>query len=156
MENPSNVVAEGLLRAPGALDYQARRPEDWRQARAAYLSLLLIGMPRVNLLLIGVDGVVWNVLGTLLLDLEDPISTWMPGQPLVLPPAAQSGTLLLHDVGTMSQEEQLRLLAWLEQAAGRVQVVSTASGPVLPAVRTGAFLETLYYRLNTICVDLAA
>jgi Sigma-54 interaction domain len=153
MENPSFVARP--LSVPGLFDYHARRPEDWRQARAAYLSLLLIGMPRVNLLLVGVDGVVWNVLGTLLLDLQDPITTWMPGQPLVLPPPSQAGTLILHDLGQMTHEEQLRLLGWLEQA-GRTQVVSTAASPVLPRVRTGEFLETLYYRLNTVCVDLAA
>jgi hypothetical protein len=155
MENPSDVVASPL-RVPGPIDFRSRRPEDWRQARAAYLSLLLIGMPRVNLLLVGVDGMVWNVLGTLLIDLQEPITTWMPGQPLVLPPPAQAGTLLLHDLGMMTHEEQLRLLGWLEQAAGRTQVVSTAASPVLPRVRTGEFLETLYYRLNTVCVDLAA
>jgi hypothetical protein len=155
MENPSNVV-HSALRLPGPFDYHTKRPEDWRQARAAYLSLLLVGMPRVNLLLVGVDGMVWNVLGTLLLDLQDPITTWMPGQPLVLPPSGQSGTLLLHDLGSMTHEEQLRLLGWLEQARGRTQVVSTAASPVLPRVRTGEFLETLYYRLNTVCVDLVA
>jgi hypothetical protein len=153
--NPSDVVASAY-RVPGPFDFHSRRPEDWRQARAAYLSLLLIGMPRVNLLLIGVDGMVWNVLGTLLLDLQEPVTTWMPGQPLVLPPPAQRGTLILHDLGMMTHEEQLRLLGWLEQASGRTQVVSTAAAPVLPQVRTGDFLETLYYRLNTICVDLAA
>lgn len=155
MENPSDVIASPL-RVPGPIDFRSRRPEDWRQARAAYLSLLLIGMPRVNLLLVGVDGMVWNVLGTLLIDLQEPITTWMPGQPLVLPPPAQAGTLLLHDLGMMTHEEQLRLLGWLEQAAGRTQVVSMAASPVLPRVRTGEFLETLYYRLNTVCVDLAA
>jgi hypothetical protein len=155
MANPSNVVAPAF-RMPVPFDSYAKRPEDWRQARAAYLSLLLIGMPRVNLLLIGVDGMVWDVLGTLLLDLQEPVTTWMPGQPLVLPPSAQAGTLLLHDVGTMTHEEQLRLLGWLEQSGGRTQVVSTAASPVLPRVRTGEFLETLYYRLNTVCVDLAA
>jgi Sigma-54 interaction domain len=154
MANPSDVVAPAL-RVPGPFDYHSTRPEDWRQARAAYLSLLLIGMPRVNLLLIGVDGMVWNVLGTLLLDLQEPITTWMPGQPLVLPPP-HAGTLILHDLGMMTHEEQLRLLGWLEQAAGRTQVVSTTASPVLPLVRTGEFLETLYYRLNTVCVDLAA
>jgi hypothetical protein len=153
--NPSDVVAS-THRVAGPVAFHPRRPEDWRQARAAYLSLLLIGMPRVNLLLIGVDGMVWNVLGTLLLDLQEPVTTWMPGQPLVLPPPAQRGTLILHDLGMMTHEEQLRLLGWLEQASGRTQVVSTAAAPVLPQVRTGDFLETLYYRLNTICVDLAA
>ncbi len=153
MGNPSKAFAGAT---PVAMPFapESTRPEDWRHARAEYLSLLLIGMPRVNLLLIGVDGLIWNVLGTLLLDLHEPIATWCPGQPFVLPPAGRIGTLILHDVGSLTYDNQLHLLKWLEQAAGRTQVVSTASAPLLPAVKAGTFPENLYYRLNTVCVDL--
>jgi hypothetical protein len=116
--------------------------------------VLLIGMPRVNLLLIGVDGLIWNVLGTLLLDLQEPIVTWCPGQPFMLPPPGRIGTLILHDVGALTYDDQRQLLKWLEQADGRTQIISTASAPLLPAVKAGTFPENLYYRLNTVCVDL--
>jgi hypothetical protein len=154
MGNPSKALA-GAKRVAIPLGPESTRPEDWRQARASYLSVLLMGMPRVNLLLIGVDGIVWNVLGALLLDLHEPIATWCPGQPFVLPPAGRTGTLILHDVGALTPDEQRHLVNWVEQSEGRAQIVSTNSAPLLPHVKAGLFLETLYYRLNTVCVDLA-
>ena len=48
------------------------------------------------------------------------------------------------------------LLDWLEAAAGRMQVVSTTPATLLPHVQAGAFIEQLYYRLNTVCVDMSA
>jgi hypothetical protein len=113
-----------------------------------------MGMPRVNLLLIAPDGVVRYVLESLLLNLREPTSKWTPGNPLVLPSSGQLGTLILHDVGALPPKEQLDLLDWLERADGRTQVVSTSSTALLPRVQCGAFIDTLYYRLNTVCVDV--
>ena len=42
----------------------------------------------------------------------------------------------------------------MDRAAGQVQVVSTAAVPLWPNVKAGAFNETLYYRLNTVCVNV--
>ena len=61
---------------------------------------------------------------------------------------------MLHDVGALTTDDQLRLLDWLERAEGRTQVVSTSSAPLLPRVHAGSFIDTLYYRLNTVCVDV--
>jgi hypothetical protein len=155
LSNPSKAFA-GATPVAMPFGHDSKRPEDWRHARAEYLSLLLMGMPRVNILLIGVDGMAWNILGTLLMDLHQPIATWSHGQPFVLPPAGQAGTLILHDLGRLTLDNQLHLLRWLEEAAGRTQVISTASAPLLPSVKSGRFLEKLYYRLNTVCVDLTA
>ena len=115
-----------------------------------------MGMPRVNLLLIAPDGVVRYVLESMLLDLHQPTTTWSPGQSLVLPPCGRTGTLVLHEVGSLSPGSQLALLDWLQEADGRMQVVSTSSAPLLPSVQSGAFIDTLYYRLNTVCVDVTA
>ena len=56
----------------------------------------------------------------------------------------------------MTTDDQLRLVDWLERAKGRTQVVSTSSVPVLPRVHSGGFIERLYYRLNTVCVDVTS
>jgi hypothetical protein len=115
---------------------------------------MLMGMPRVNLLLVAPDAVVRYVLESLLLDLRDPITQWGPAESLVLPPPGRIGTLILHDVGAMPPAAQLDLFGWMERDAGHTQVVSTSASPLLPRVQCGAFIETLYYRLNTICVDV--
>lgn len=151
METPSKFFA-----APAAdpFDCVSQLPEDWRRARAAHTELLLMGMPRVNLLLIGSDAVVQNILQTL--DLQAPVVSWRAGQQLVLPSAASTKTLVLQNVGALSSGDQLRLLEWLEEAVGRTQVISTTSTPLLPHVQTGDFVDALYYRLNTVCVDVSA
>ena len=64
--------------------------------------------------------------------------------------------MILHDVGAMNHEDQLRLLAWSEHAAGKTQIVSTAPTPLMPLVQAGLFNDTLYYRLNTVFVDATA
>jgi Sigma-54 interaction domain len=155
MENPSSVPGPvaGIGRA-SLSDVVPQLPEHWRLARAAHVDLLLMGMPRVNLLLIAPDAVVRYVLESLLLNLREPIARWAPGQPLVLPPPGLINTMVLHDVGRLRPDEQFELLAWLERADGRTQVVSTSATPLLPRVQCGAFIDTLYYRLNTVCVDV--
>jgi hypothetical protein len=61
---------------------------------------------------------------------------------------------VLRDVHGLTPADQLELLDWLELAEGRTQVVSTSSTPLLPRVHSGEFIDTLYYRLNTVCVDV--
>jgi hypothetical protein len=158
MENPSSL-ASGRVGSAGARratspDCVPPLPEHWRLARAAHVDLLLMGMPRVNLLLVAPDPVVRYVLESLLLNLREPVARWAPGQPLALPPHGLIGTMVLHEVGNLQPQEQLDLLEWLEQADGRTQVVSTSPTPLLPRVQCGAFIDTLYYRLNTVCVDV--
>jgi Sigma-54 interaction domain len=155
MDNSTQVFAGSPL-AGGQLPHGSKLPDHWRMARAAHVDLLLMGMPRVNLLLIAPDGVVRFVLESLLLDLHEPIAQWRPGERLALPAADDSGTLVLHEASSLTPDDQLRLLDWLEQADGRTQVVSTSSTPLLPRVHAGTFIDTLYYRLNTVCVDVTS
>ena len=155
MKNPSKSFA-GATRVDGPLDGGFQLSDPRRQAQAALGDLVAIGMTRVNVLLTGVDGVVRNILEAILMDLQTPIASWCPGERLVLPPAARTGTMILHDVGAMSHEDQFRLLEWSEQAAGKTQIVSTATGPLMPLVRAGVFSDRLYYRLNTVFVDATA
>ena len=152
MENSQEAFA--APRRSATLERGSQLPDHWRLARAAHVDLLLMGMPRVNLLLIAPDGVVRYVLESLLLDLREPITRWTPGQGFNPPPPDQSGTLVLRDVHALAPADQLNLLDWLERAGGRTQVVSTTATPLLPRVHVGEFIDTLYYRLNTVCVDV--
>jgi hypothetical protein len=130
--------------------------EEWRVARGAHAELLLMGMPRVNLLVTGADGVIDTVLESLTPDLREPVGRWRPGDQLLLPPPPLIRTMILRDVDEMPHDDQQHLLEWLDQAAGRTQIVSTSSRPLLARVEDGAFDETLYYRLNVVCVDATA
>jgi len=46
------------------------------------------------------------------------------------------------------------LLDWLDRAAGRTQVVSMTPASLWPRVQAGEFMDRLYYRLNTVCMDV--
>jgi Sigma-54 interaction domain len=130
--------------------------KDWPLAQEADVNLPFKKTPPLNLLLIGGGTRASKVLETILLNLRDPITAWLPGNQLVLPPIAQTGTLILREVGALELDDQCRLLEWMERVQGRTQVVSTSEAPLLPRVRAGAFLDVLYYRLNTVCIDVSA
>ena len=123
-------------------------------ARSVSEDLLLMETARVNILITGQDDAVRPVLETLLEAVPKPIATWSPGEPLALPSLDRSGTLVLHEVGSLGLREQIQLLEWSGLAMGSIQVISTASTPLLPRVSAGAFIDTLYYRLNTVYVDV--
>jgi hypothetical protein len=152
VEKQSNVSSEAVGGA--GTSWALRLGEDWRLAREAHRELQRMGMPRTNLLLLGADGVIPIVLEMVRLELREPILMWRPGQRLELPSSGRAATLVLHDVSALTHDDQHNLLAWLDQTGGRIRVVSTTSVPLWPRVKTGAFSDVLYYRLNTVCVDV--
>jgi hypothetical protein len=123
--------------------------------RVALDDLALLEMISANVLLNGVECARREQVEATLGCLRGPITRWEPGAQLVLPPINSAGTLILHDVGLLPNDDQLRLLAWLEQNSGRTRTVCTASGSLYEYVESGRFIETLYYRLNTLLLDVA-
>jgi hypothetical protein len=140
------------LRVAGPPDFGLRL-EDWPSERDTRANSR---MPRVNLLLVGPDEAIEKILETVRPDIREPIAVWRRGERFLLPPATWRGTMILRDVEALGLEDQGRLLTWLERVAGQTQVVSTASAPLLSRIESGAFLDTLYYRLNTIYMDVSA
>jgi hypothetical protein len=136
-------------------DCITRLREDWRVARAAHMDLQLLRMPRVNVLLIGPDGIVENVLDMVRPTLSTPTQCWRAGAPLALTSPSRAGTLILREIGTLPADDQLRLLQWLDDLSPRAQIISTSSSTLTSRIQCGRFLEALYYRLNTVCVDMS-
>ena len=118
--------------------------------------LRLVEQHRVNLLLMGQADVVQPMVEALAARFHQPVGTWSPGERLVLPPAERTGTMVINDVGALALQDQIQLLEWLGSACGRTHVVSTTASALLPRVQSGKFIDTLYYRLNTFCVDATA
>ena len=142
MEQASNAFV-GAAPVSGTFDCDSLLSDDWQLVRTA----------RVNLLLIHQESSAAGLLDQLLPDLNEPIARWRPGQRLVLPSIHLAGTIVLQDVGALCPDEQRRLLDWLEESGGRTQVVSTTAESLLARVNEGTFIDTLYYRLNTVCVE---
>jgi hypothetical protein len=110
---------------------------------------------RVNLLLTGPTDVADAFVTALRPYLQDPVVVLRAGEPFALP-AAPLGTLFLADVGALTREEQWRLHQWLEECSSRAQVISMSPTSLMPMVSAGRFLDALYYRLNTIYIDITA
>jgi hypothetical protein len=105
-----------------------------------------------HVLLIGSAASVDTALGRLLPHVRAPLSHWRPqaaGEPL----QETTGTLVIWDVDALDRTRQEQLLAWMESRGPEVQVVSIASRPLFPLVSSDDFLDALYYRLNTVCLD---
>ena len=158
---PSSKSAEATLAATVRDDRDPTRPEGRTESTSerpggrgpAEEELRLVEQHRVNLLLMGQHDIVQPMVDALSARFHQPVGTWSPGERLVLPPAERTGTMVLNDVGALGLQDQIQLLEWLSTASGRTQVVSTTPSPLLPRVQSGKFIDTLYYRLNTVCVD---
>jgi len=152
MENRSNAVATAARRpVPASLSLIKQR----RIVRSVPRRDLQVGsMPRTNVLVIGNSDATRIVVDMLRLDLRGPIARWRAGQPLDLPSPAHVATLVLEDVSRLTTDEQFRVLRWLDDVRGRIRVVSTTHEPLWPRVQVGVFNEVLYYRLNTVFVDM--
>jgi hypothetical protein len=152
MENRSNAFATD--RGAGSVNSVLQIREEWRLAREAHKDLQVAGMPRTNLLLAGAAGPIRIVLEMLWLELREPILKWRPGQRLDLPSPSRAATLILYDVDALTSDDQHRVLRWLDETAGQIRVVSTTTASLWPSVKSGAFSDVLYYRLNTVYVDV--
>ena len=167
MMNPSTMIAGGT-RVSGRSDSVAQHREDWRVARSVHADLVLMGMPHVNLLLTGADGVISNVLDTLLPDLEEPIARWSAGERAVLPSLAQPrregelqlGTEPAPERRRVAEEQErveaLKHLQALDLSSFRARAVSSwrassvisacASRSVIPSARRPTSPTTLQLR----------
>ena len=139
-------LIEGSLMSGDETSLSPSLQDDWELVRVASVNLLLVGPDNVTRALV-------DALGPFL---RKPVITVRPGEPLTLAPTGQVGTLTLYDVSMLGLSDQRRLLDWQESAVGRTQVISTTSTPLLPLVDAGAFLGALYYRLNTVCLEVTA
>ena len=109
---------------------------------------------RANVLVVGPEPLVKNVLKLVApATRHEGIVQSREGR-LRLPSPLRPSTVVVQDVDALTTAEQRQLLEWLDAPNTRTQVISTASTPLLPRIDARTFNETLYYRLNTIYIDL--
>jgi Sigma-54 interaction domain len=154
MWNPSSAVAFSMRAAGPSGRVSSPTPTYWQLSRATEVVRLLTGLPHVNVLLMGIDSEMWPALEMRLMELDEPIVIWSPGRRLAFPESTQTGTLILNDVEALTHDQQRQLLEWLEPAGRCVRVISTTSVPLFTRLESGGFSETLYYRLNTVMLEI--
>lgn len=118
------------------------RPDDWR----------LLVTARPNVLLEGAHETTEIVVGEAMECLPAPHATWCGAPPRGDRPA----TLVVRSISALDRDQQRLLCDWLDAPGNRVQVISTTNEPLYPMVGRGVFLESLYYRLNVMRLDVAA
>ena len=152
MDFPSQLLAREL-------DSSLPRRNQQRDVEAWQLSvdidLELARNTEVNVLIAGPEAGAEELLRRLLpRAANDVVVTCHDGQLRLPSPIVAVGTVVLREVDALSSAEQFQLLQWLEAPADRGPIVSTATVPLLPLVEAGMFSEALFYRLNTIYIDL--
>jgi Sigma-54 interaction domain len=113
---------------------------------------LLKRVPAHNLLLIGPSSATRAVIDDLMSSLVAPVVCWDGGTADL--PSDSIGSLIIHGVASLTPANQHRLLEWLKSQSPRRSVIATSIEPFYPDVETGLFSDSLYYRLNTVTVQL--
>jgi sigma-54-interacting transcriptional regulator len=106
-----------------------------------------------NVLVEALPALVGPVLAELRPHLRAPIHEYSPDSGVPVPEPTE-GTLILLEVASLVPRQQAKLLRWLNDRKGRVQVASTSSEPLFPLVERGTFDAALYYRLNIVRIAI--
>jgi hypothetical protein len=121
-----------------------RLSDDWDLMCSAAVNIWLFGRPNTTAAFIH----------ALRPYIKEPVITRVGGEPLDLPAADQAATLVVRNVSELTLAEQDRLLTWIDSNGGKSRVIATSMRSALPMIAAGTFRESLYYRLNTMYVDV--
>jgi hypothetical protein len=115
----------------------------------------MISAVRPNILVIGTADDVELAVSALVARLPGSVSYLRPNAP---PPAIEEAEMLVvPDVAALSPDRQHEWVTWLSNGDVRhPQIVATSGVPVYPLVEADQFSGILYYRLNTILLDMQA
>jgi hypothetical protein len=127
------------MKAPGA--HQA----EWAVLRTSPINALLVGSPRLT------GAAVARVERSV----RQPVVWWAPAQTTDVPELT-TGTLVIRDVDHLDQRQQERLTDWIGTRSPVVQVLALARTPLFARVEDGQFSAALYYRMNTVVVEVRA
>jgi hypothetical protein len=136
--------SEIIRRHQRKLTFRIVPPTDWRT----------ILNTRANVLVTGPKDALAVFLQTARSEMRDPIRASGPGLPPFLDGAR---TLIISEVDALTVADQQRLRRWFDERKNAdVQVISATSEPLFALVNANAFDAQLYYRLNTIVLEIEA
>jgi len=109
---------------------------------------------RPNMLVVGSPADVEDALAPLASDAPTTVHDWTPDSPM--PSCDRSSVVIIRNVDRVPLALQDVWLSWLTDSHDRPQIIATSYAPVFPLVGAGLFRSELYYRLNTVLLDLRA
>jgi Sigma-54 interaction domain len=146
VKNPSAVATKyGLPLAHQSGQPVISKPEDVGISVPDWSALLASD---ANAVVVGADSAIVRLWTSVWSRLRKPVC-WVESGRLWLPPQL-AGTLVLRNVSDLIQQDQVRLLDWLSEDGRSIRVLASTPRPLFPDVEAGAFLDRLYYRLNTL------
>lgn len=152
MAYPSRLVSGSSRETVSYVPMRLRKDPSSGRVSSHSTDINLAISVKANILVVGSERPVANLISSLV---NPDVTVWCGDIELRLPPTtSELTTVILLDVGALKRDDQSKLAGWLDAVKGRLQVISTASAPLLPLVESGAFDEGLYYRLNTVYIDL--
>jgi hypothetical protein len=119
------------------------RQSEWSILRTSPVNGLLIGSPDLTA----------AAVAEMEKDLQQPLVWWSPDQGIDLPDLT-GGTLVIRDVDDLDARQQEQLSRWIVLHAPGVQVLALAREPLFESVADGRFSAALYYRMNTVVVEV--
>jgi hypothetical protein len=146
------------MRDPGYSDLGVGQASVTAPSRAYALTSSLTGellahTLRPNVLVIGPVARCEATVSAIAAALPAPVRYWTPDLPL--PSPGDTTTIVIRDIATLSLSFQQAWLARMNAPhAQHTQIIATSSIAVFPLVVRGVFLEDLYYRLNTVLLDV--
>jgi hypothetical protein len=160
MENRSNAFAEaspqidGMLLRPRSVN-SAPAPKRFpveasSSCQAAWTTL---STSSVNGLIIGSLHLNAAALAWIDRRLQQPVVWWHPAQTPDVPELA-AGTLVIRATDRLEARQQERLSGLLSRHRPALQVLALARTPLFDQVVDGRFSSELYYRMNTVTVEV--
>jgi len=125
------------------------------RGQGLHRDIALARTTRANVLVVGPDQAVSNALALIVVDVERAVVLDRASERLRLPsPARPVQTVIIRNVDALSEGEQQELLDWLMVCRSFSRIVATSSRSLVSMLDTDEFSATLYYRLNTVFVDM--
>lgn len=143
-QRPGPLATFGQNEIPAELAGLQIPPEEWR-------AIVTI---RPSVLVEGPDSSAEKLIRAVTATLQGAVYDWG-----CLPPDPEPGaTVIVRQIDLLSTDERRRLLDFLNAECAQTrarQVITTSTQPLYPLVESGLFPADLYYRLNTIRLELS-
>lgn len=113
----------------------------------------LVFSAQANVLLLGKSDTTARLIDEMRPHLAEPVVSVRGSDSPDLNSLPSAGTVVLRDLDELMSADQLALNAWLSES-NRARVICTSQVSLVPLMDAGMFSDSLYYRLNILCLDM--